>query len=75
MTADITGTSTRKADDLLKALGCDLGLSKSTDDQASYFDDRRRSAPPTLVGCPMQPAVQVEVPSNRKQLRSYLSGA
>lgn len=30
MTAYITGTSTRKVDDLVKALGCDSGVSKST---------------------------------------------
>ena len=30
MTADITGASTRKVDDLVKALGCDSGVSKST---------------------------------------------
>ncbi|MEQ8842264.1 MAG: IS256 family transposase [Acidimicrobiales bacterium] len=30
MTAYITGTSTRKVDDLVKALGCDTGISKST---------------------------------------------
>lgn len=30
MTAYITGTSTRRVDDLVKALGCDSGVSKST---------------------------------------------
>lgn len=30
MTAYITGTSTRKVDDLVRALGCDTGVSKST---------------------------------------------
>jgi putative transposase len=30
MTAFVTGTSTRKVDDLVKALGCDSGVSKST---------------------------------------------
>ena len=30
MTAYITGTSTRKVDDLVKALGCDSGISRST---------------------------------------------
>src|SRR5690625_422947 len=30
MRAYITGTSTRKVDDLVKALGCDTGISKST---------------------------------------------
>jgi transposase-like protein len=29
-TADITGTSTQKVDDLVKALGCDTGVSQST---------------------------------------------
>jgi transposase-like protein len=30
MTAYVTGTSTRKVDDLVRALGCDSGISKST---------------------------------------------
>src|SRR3954452_11265477 len=30
MTAYVTGTSTRKVDDLVRALGCDSGVSKST---------------------------------------------
>ena len=30
MTAHVTGTSTRKVDDLVKALGCETGVSKST---------------------------------------------
>ena len=30
MTAYITGTSARKVDDLVNALGCDSGISKST---------------------------------------------
>src|SRR5690606_26652245 len=30
MTAYVTGTSTRKVDDLVKALGCDSGVSKSS---------------------------------------------
>ena len=30
MTAYVTGTSTRKVDDLVKALGCESGVSKST---------------------------------------------
>ena len=30
MTAYITGTSTRKVDDLVEALGCDSGVSRST---------------------------------------------
>lgn len=49
MTAYITGTSTRKVDDLVKALGCDTGVSKSTvsricaeiDEQVSVFRTRR----------------------------------
>ena len=39
MTAYITGTSTRKVDDLVKALGCDSGVSKST---VSRICPRRR---------------------------------
>jgi len=49
MTAYITGTSTRKVDDLVKALGCDSGVSKSTvsricveiDEQVEVFRTRR----------------------------------
>jgi putative transposase len=49
MTAYITGTSTRKVDDLVRALGCDSGISKSTvsrickeiDDQVDVFRARR----------------------------------
>ncbi len=49
MTAYITGTSTRKVDDLVKALGCDSGVSKSTvsricveiDEQVNVFRTRR----------------------------------
>jgi putative transposase len=49
MTAYITGTSTRKVDDLVKALGCDSGVSKSTvsricaeiDEQVDVFRTRR----------------------------------
>ena len=49
MTAYITGTSTRKVDDLVKALGCDTGVSKSTvsricveiDTQVDVFRARR----------------------------------
>lgn len=48
MTAYITGTSTRKVDDLVKALGCDTGISKSTvsrvcheiDEQVAVFRTR-----------------------------------
>ena len=48
MTAYITGTSTRKVDDLVKALGCDSGVSKSTvsricseiDEQVAVFRTR-----------------------------------
>ena len=48
MTAYITGTSTRKVDDLVKALGCDSGVSKSTvvrickgiDDEVAVFRTR-----------------------------------
>jgi transposase-like protein len=49
MTAYIHGTSTRKVDDLVRALGCDSGVSKSTvsricaeiDEQVGVFRDRR----------------------------------
>ena len=49
MTAYVSGTSTRKVDDLVRALGCDSGISKSTvsricaeiDDQVAAFRDRR----------------------------------
>ena len=49
MTAYITGTSTRKVDDLVRALGCDSGVSKSTvsricseiDEQVTVFRTRR----------------------------------
>jgi len=49
MTAYITGTSTRKVDDLVRALGCDSGVSKSTvsricaeiDEQVEVFRTRR----------------------------------
>lgn len=49
MTAYITGTSTRKVDDLVRALGCDTGVSKSTvsricgeiDEQVEVFRSRR----------------------------------
>ena len=49
MTAYITGTSTRKVDDLVKALGCESGVSKSTvsricaeiDEQVAVLRERR----------------------------------
>jgi putative transposase len=49
MTAYITGTSTRKVDDLVRALGCESGVSKSTvsricagiDDEVAVFRSRR----------------------------------
>jgi putative transposase len=49
MTAYITGTSTRKVDDLVKALGCDTGVSKSSvsrickgiDDDVAVLRNRR----------------------------------
>jgi putative transposase len=48
MTAYITGTSTRKIDDLVRALGCESGISKSTvsrickgiDDEVAVFRSR-----------------------------------
>ncbi len=49
MTAYVTGTSTRKVDDLVRALGCDSGVSKSTvsricteiDEQVAVLRERR----------------------------------
>lgn len=49
MVAYITGTSTRKVDDLVRVLGCDTGISKSTvsricaeiDEQVAVFRTRR----------------------------------
>jgi putative transposase len=49
MTAYITGTSTRKVDDLVRALGCETGVSKSTvsricaeiDEQVAVLRERR----------------------------------
>lgn len=49
MTAYVTGTSTRKVDDLVRALGCEAGVSKSTvsricreiDGQVAVVRDRR----------------------------------
>ena len=49
MTAYVTGTSTRKVDDLVRALGCDSGVSKSTvsricaeiDTEVAAFRERR----------------------------------
>ncbi len=51
MTAYVTGTSTRKVDDLVKALGCESGVSKSTvsricagiDDEVAAFRARQLS--------------------------------
>lgn len=48
MTAYITGTSTRKIDDLVRTLGCESGISKSTvsricegiDDEVAVFRTR-----------------------------------
>lgn len=49
MTAYVTGTSTRKVDDLVRALGCDSGVSRSTvsricaeiDEQVAVLRERR----------------------------------
>jgi putative transposase len=49
MTAYVTGTSTRKVDELIRALGCETGVSKSTvsricseiDEQVAVLRDRR----------------------------------
>jgi len=54
MTAYITGTSTRKVDDLVKALGCDTGISKSSvsrickaiDDDVAVLRGRRLDRQP-----------------------------
>jgi putative transposase len=56
MTAYITGTSTRKVDDLVKALGCDTGVSKSSvsrickaiDDDVAVLRQRRLDHQPFL---------------------------
>ena len=53
MTAYVTGTSTRKVDDLVRALGCDSGVSKSTvsricaeiDDEVAVFRTRSLDHP------------------------------
>jgi len=49
MTAYVTGTSTRKVDDLVRALGCESGVSRSTvsricagiDEEVAAFGTRR----------------------------------
>jgi len=54
MRAYVTGTSTRKVDDLVKALGCDSGVSKSSvsrickaiDDDVTVLRQRRRDHQP-----------------------------
>ena len=45
MTAYITGTSTRKVDDLVRALGCDSGVSKSTVSDLQGHRRRSRRVP------------------------------
>lgn len=58
MRAYITGTSTRKVDDLVKALGCDTGVSKSTvsrickdiDDDVAVLRQRRLDHQPFPYG-------------------------
>ncbi len=50
MTAYVTGTSTRKVDDLVRALGCESGVSRSTvsricagiDEEVEAFRARRQ---------------------------------
>ncbi len=65
MTAYITGTSTRKVDDLVKALGCDTGISKSyREPDLQAHRRRRRGAPQPPAG---PPAVRVRVA--RRHLR------
>jgi transposase-like protein len=57
MEADVHGTSTRKVDDLVKALGVEAGISKSElsricgelDAEVAAFGSRPRSHPPSLV--------------------------
>jgi putative transposase len=60
-TAYITGTSTRKVDDLVKALGCDTGVSKSSvwricngiDDDVAVLRNRRLDHQPFVYRvCP-----------------------
>ncbi|MDZ7673752.1 MAG: transposase [Acidimicrobiales bacterium] len=50
MTAYITGTSTRKVDDLVRALGCDTGISKSHGLPDLQADRHRRRACCAPVG-------------------------
>ena len=66
MTAYITGTSTRKVDDLVKALGCDTGISKSSV-SAGSANTRRRCRRATQPGS-RPPAVRV--PVARRHLRA-----
>ena len=49
MTAYITGTSTRKVDELVKALGCDTGISKSSVSRICKGIDTDASAGPSAV--------------------------
>jgi putative transposase len=55
----ITGTSTRKVDDLVKALGCDTGISKSTVSRICARDRRRRGRCCGTAGLDHQPFVYV----------------
>jgi putative transposase len=57
MTAYVTGTSTRKVDDLVKALGCDSGVSKSTVSRICADIDcprARARAPSGACGVPLR---------------------
>jgi len=70
MTAYITGNSTRKVDDLVKALGCDTGISKSSVSRILQRHRRRRhraAYPPAG-----SPAVRVRLA--RRHLRPRARG-
>ena len=84
MTAYITGTSTRKVDDLVRALGCDSGISKSTVSRiCTLIDAGRTRAPDASVGssavrvrlvgrhlCPCPRATPCRVEGNRDRHRT-----
>ncbi len=72
MTASIAGTSTRKVDDLVKALGCDSGVSKSTvsricqdiDEDVTELRARRLDGIP-FASLPLD-AAELKVGENRR---------
>lgn len=85
MTAYITGTSTRKVDDLVKALGCDTGVSKSSvsrickgiDDDVAVRPSARRPvaitiALDTTLGSVLWPHVRIRRPPKRIILKGLL---